>query len=83
MPEALARGAVSAGTVELLREAPEGVQSEVIFVHNVELPRDFTPKNQDGEVAEFKRVPFATVMGLIEAGAMTLDASLVAMRLRV
>ena len=78
IPDALARGAVAAGTVQLLREVPEGVQSEVIFVHDLELPRDFQPQNQDGEVADFRRVPLAKVVELLrEDAGITLDASLV------
>jgi 8-oxo-dGTP pyrophosphatase MutT (NUDIX family) len=75
----LARLAVAAGTVRLLREVPEGVQSEVIFVHDLELPNDFQPINQDGEVDEFLRVPLTGVVAMVAHDAgMTLDASLVA-----
>jgi len=78
IPEALACKAVAAGTVRLLREVPEGVQSEVIFVHDLELPRDFQPHNEDGEVAEFRRLPIAEIIAMLEGDAnFTLDASLV------
>jgi 8-oxo-dGTP pyrophosphatase MutT (NUDIX family) len=78
IPAELARNAVAAGTVRLLREVPEGVQSEVIFVHDLELPRDFQPHNEDGEVAEFRRVPIAEVIAMLQGDAdITLDASLV------
>ena len=36
--ETLARKAAAAGTVDLLREVPEGVQSEVIFAFDLRLP---------------------------------------------
>jgi hypothetical protein len=62
----------------LLREVPEGVQSEVIFVHDLELPRDFQPHNEDGEVAEFRRVPVAEVIAMLGGDAdITLEAGLV------
>lgn len=78
--ETLARNAVAAGTVRLLCEVPEGVPSEVIFVHDLELPRDFQPHNEDGEVAEFRRVPLAVVAEMLRGDAdFTLDASLVIM----
>ncbi len=78
IPEALARTAVAAGTVRLLREVPEGVQSEVIFVHDLELPRDFQPRNEDSEVAEFRRVSVSEVIEMLRGDAdITLDASLV------
>ncbi len=81
IPEALARNAVANGTIELLREVPEGVQSEEIFVFDLELPVDFRPHNEDGEVAEFHCLPLAQVCGLLgSAGHLTLDASLVITR---
>ncbi len=78
IPVELARKAVAAGTVRLLREVPEGVQSEAIFVHDLELPRNFLPYNEDGEVAEFRRVPIADVIEMLRGDIdITLDASLV------
>ena len=77
IPELLARNAVAGGQISLLREVPEGVQSEVIFVFDLELPREFQPKNMDGEVAEFRRVPLAELDGILRGGELTLDASLV------
>ena len=62
----------------ILREVPEGVQSEVIFVHDVELPREFQPRNEDGEVAEFRRASVPGVVGIMRGAAhITLDAGLV------
>jgi 8-oxo-dGTP pyrophosphatase MutT (NUDIX family) len=80
IPESLARNAVATGTIGLLRVVPEGVQSATIFVFELELPREFQPHNEDGEVAEFRRVPLARVAEFLGSGAgMTLDASLVAL----
>lgn len=76
--EALASKAVASGSIDVLREVPEGVQAEMIFVFDLELPHDFIPRNQDGEVAEFRRVAFNEVEVLADGRAMTLDASLVA-----
>jgi 8-oxo-dGTP pyrophosphatase MutT (NUDIX family) len=73
--------AVARGTVRLLREVPEGAQSEIIFVHDLALPADFRPSNEDGEVAEFGLYSLDEVVRQIErVSEMTLDASLVAMR---
>jgi 8-oxo-dGTP pyrophosphatase MutT (NUDIX family) len=80
IPADLARRATPGGKVELLREVPEGVQSEVIQVYDLELPRDFTPQNQDGEVAEMKLVALAEARRLIEeTEELTVDAALVAL----
>lgn len=72
----LARKATAGATLSVLREVPEGVQSETITTYDLELPADFRPQNQDGEVAEFKLVTFAEVEreGLAyEAGLVALD----------
>jgi 8-oxo-dGTP pyrophosphatase MutT (NUDIX family) len=75
---ALARGATRGGTVRIMREVPEGVQSETILVHDLALPPDFRPRNQDGEVAEFRLAPAEEVLALArDTEEFTLDAALV------
>lgn len=78
---AIARGARREGTVEIFREQPDGVQRETIFVHDLVLPPDFQPLNQDGEVQEFRLVTPALAAALCgqDAGddVVTADASLV------
>ena len=76
IPAELARKATAGGTMSVLREVPEGVQSETISVYDLELPADFRPQNQDGEVSEFKLVTFAEVereLLAYEAGLVALD----------
>lgn len=70
----LARRATRGGTVRILREVPEGVQSEVIYVYDLALPERFEPRNQDGEVADFMLLPFEKVL----QEKLTYDAALVA-----
>jgi 8-oxo-dGTP pyrophosphatase MutT (NUDIX family) len=80
IPAELAQRATRGGTVQLLREVPEGVQSELIHVYDLDLPRDFTPRNQDGEVAELRLAAFAEVRRLIDdTEELTVDAALVAL----
>lgn len=76
IPAQLARKAKPGGAISVLREVPEGVQSETISVYDLELPGDFRPQNQDGEVSEFKLVTFAEVEREVlayEAGLVALD----------
>ncbi len=76
IPAELARKAKPGGTISVLREVSEGVQSETISVYDLELPADFRPENQDGEVSEFKLVTFAEVEREVlayEAGLVALD----------
>ncbi|MGH8620116.1 MAG: DUF4743 domain-containing protein [Burkholderiales bacterium] len=78
IPPALASTAVARGTIDILREVPEGVQQETLFAFDLELPADFVPHNQDGEVAEVQLMALDDVARVIAARGMTLDASLVA-----
>ncbi|HEV3007538.1 MAG TPA: DUF4743 domain-containing protein [Burkholderiales bacterium] len=74
IPAELARRAIRGGTLRILREVPEGVQSEVIHVYDLAMPRDSVPRNQDGEVSEYLLVPFDKVKN----HQLTLEAELAA-----
>ena len=74
---ALAASATPGRRLRIRREVPEGLQSEVIFVHDLVLPPQVMPHNQDGEVGEFMLLSSAAVLDLLrKGGAMTADASL-------
>ena len=81
IPGALAARAEPAGTVRLFREQPDGVQSETIFVHDLWLPADFAPANQDGEAVGHRQVALDEAARLIAVAGgpdeVTADASLV------
>lgn len=53
IPPELAATAVPVGAVSYCLETEEGLRPDVLFVYDLELPRDFVPVNRDGEVAEF------------------------------
>jgi len=74
IPSELARRAQRGGTASILREVPEGVQSETVHVFDLALPADFQPRNQDGEVSEYLLVPFPE----LEKHELTLEAGLAA-----
>ena len=74
IPAELARTATRGGMVKILREVPEGVQSEVIYTYDLALPEGFQPRNQDGEVAEFRLMEIDEVLASKE---LTYDAMLV------
>jgi hypothetical protein len=81
LPAALERTARPAGTLEIRRAQPDGLQLETIFVHDLDLPDDTLPVNRDGEVAEFRLVTPEQAARLLanESGpdVVTADASLV------
>jgi 8-oxo-dGTP pyrophosphatase MutT (NUDIX family) len=56
---------------------PEGLHREILFVHDLWLPPDFTPVNQDGEVSEIRRMPVEDVLDNLLVGEFTLDAGAV------
>jgi thiamine pyrophosphokinase len=77
----LARAARPAGVVHSVKPMFDGLQREMLFVHDLVLPRDFVPRNQDGEAVEHRLVDLRTAAETIAAttGAdeTTVDASLV------
>ena len=78
---ALARRSRPAGVLHSRRAMSDGVQREVLFVHDLALPPDFVPVNQDGEAIEHRLVSLAEAAHAISATAspheVTPDASLV------
>jgi 8-oxo-dGTP pyrophosphatase MutT (NUDIX family) len=77
LPEATARRATPGRVLHLLRDVPEGVQNEQIYVYDLELPRGLRPHNIDGEVAEHRLAPIEEVVALLGTEEMSTDASLV------
>ena len=75
--ERLTKNAKSTGAIKSIREVDEGLHHEIIFTHDIVLAENFTPQNQDGEVAEFMCVPISEIMTMLEDGAdFTVDAML-------
>jgi 8-oxo-dGTP pyrophosphatase MutT (NUDIX family) len=77
IPPALLAGLNCLGAVRVEYSTPEGLHREILFVHDLWLPADFKPTNQDGEVAEMRRVPLEEVIQMILTGEFTLDAGAV------
>ncbi len=77
----LARQAQPAGSVEIRREQPDGLQRETIYVHDLWLPADFVPAGQDGEAVAHRLVSLPEAALLIANASgpdvVTADASLV------
>lgn len=69
------------GVVQLCREQPDGLQREIIFVHDIRLPGDYTPTGVDGEVVDHRLVSLehaAAAIAISEGpDRVTADASLV------
>jgi 8-oxo-dGTP pyrophosphatase MutT (NUDIX family) len=77
IPPALLGGLNCLGAVRVEYSVPEGLHREVLFVHDLWLPADFKPANQDGEVSEIRCLPVEEVMQNLLTGDFTLDAGAV------
>ena len=54
--DALAATAHRTGIVHVMRALPDGLQRETVFAHDLDLPADFRPVNQDGEATGHRLV---------------------------
>ena len=77
IPEKLLDGVNCLGAVRVEYSVPEGLHREILFVHDLWLAEDFTPKNQDDEVAAIRCLPVEDVIEAMLAGDFTLDAGAV------
>jgi len=73
----VARTAHVAGAVHICRDQPDGLQRETIYVHDLWLPSDFVPANQDGEAVQHRLCEPDEVLALLATDDITADASLV------
>jgi 8-oxo-dGTP pyrophosphatase MutT (NUDIX family) len=76
LPPERMRAATAHSVYHLVRDIPEGLQVEDLHVFDLALPVDLTPVNQDGEVAEFRRMPVREALERAAVGEMTVDAAL-------
>jgi 8-oxo-dGTP pyrophosphatase MutT (NUDIX family) len=81
IPASLAHTARPAGIVHSRKPTVDGLQRETIFVHDLTVPSDFIPANQDGEAVEHRLVELDEAARMIAQPTgpdeVTLDASLV------
>ena len=77
IPPALLAGLNCVSAVRVEYSVPEGLHREVLFVHDLWLPEDFKPANQDGEVSEIRCMALEEVIQALLAGEFTLDAGVV------
>jgi 8-oxo-dGTP pyrophosphatase MutT (NUDIX family) len=77
IPPGLLAGLNCVCAVRVEYSVPEGLHREVLFVHDLWLPDDFKPANQDGEVSEIRSLAVEEVLQKLLAGDFTLDAGVV------
>ncbi len=65
LPRDLAARAVPVGALTYRMATRSGMREDVLFVFDLELPADFTPRNTDGEIAEFHLLPASAVVSRV------------------
>jgi 8-oxo-dGTP pyrophosphatase MutT (NUDIX family) len=75
--ETLSCRAQGAASVDICRDTSDGLQRETIYVHDLWLPADFAPANQDGEAVEHRLCAPDAVLSVLATDDITADASLV------
>lgn len=78
MPEHLADRAVPVGAITYCRASKRGLKPDVMYCYDLELPADFEPQCQDGEVAGFELMPIDRVVEIVDnTDAFKLNCNLV------
>lgn len=68
IPPGLAERATPASAITYCCERDGGLRPDILFVYDIELPADFTPKPNDGESAGFELWPIEKVMATVRSG---------------
>jgi 8-oxo-dGTP pyrophosphatase MutT (NUDIX family) len=69
VPAALAERAEAVGEVRFAYQSDQGIDFGLDYQYELELPAEFEPVNQDGEVAAFYRWPAGEVLAQIETSS--------------
>lgn len=78
IPAGLFSQAIPVGYISYCTETPEGFKPDVMYCYDLELPSDFVPKCQDGEVEEFYLWPVDKVAALVrDTDAFKINCNLV------
>jgi hypothetical protein len=51
--------------IRYLLERHGGIRNDTLFVYDLELPEGYTPRNTDGEVANFRLMPLPEVAKIV------------------
>jgi hypothetical protein len=62
IPTSLTKRSLPVGAVSYRMETELGIRDDVLFVYDLEMPADFVPQNQDGEIVHFELMPASAVL---------------------
>ena len=82
IPEALARKATPCGAVSCAFMMGSGLKRDVLFVYDLELPPDFQPKPQDGEVGGTVLCPHKGELAFVKCTPLKLRGRVFSMNIR-
>jgi 8-oxo-dGTP pyrophosphatase MutT (NUDIX family) len=68
LPRDLIDHAVPVGALLYRMETKAGLRDDVLFAFDLDVPADFTPRNTDGEIAEFHARPAREVVARVRDG---------------
>ncbi len=68
IPALLAARATPVGAISYRMETELGMRHDVLFLYDLEVPADFTPRNTDGEIASFQRMPADEAVDRVRGG---------------
>jgi 8-oxo-dGTP pyrophosphatase MutT (NUDIX family) len=54
--------AVATGALTYRMETKTGIRDDVMFVYDLEVPPDFEPRNEDGEIERFELLPLSDIL---------------------
>ena len=75
IPEELAVNMKAAGSVSYFYQSERGIHPTTEFVFDLELPETFQPRNNDGEVDEWKLVHVEQVVDIISSQVLTVPTA--------
>jgi 8-oxo-dGTP pyrophosphatase MutT (NUDIX family) len=67
LPRNLIDRAVPVGAITYRMETKGGLRDDVLFVYDMEIPPEVTPRNTDGEITEFTLMPAKDVVARVRA----------------
>lgn len=65
IPPDLVAGAIPVGAITYMAERPEGLRRDEIFIYDLMLPENFTPRNTDGELEGFHLMTMEDVIARV------------------
>jgi 8-oxo-dGTP pyrophosphatase MutT (NUDIX family) len=65
VPRQMALGAIPVGALGYRMAGEWGLKPDTLFIYDLEVPADFTPRNTDGEISRFYLMEVAEILALL------------------